>query len=42
VLASNAPYIAVIDANLQNDEKLLPRMLKTLKSDGLDVVTGKP
>ncbi len=40
MLASSAPYLAVIDADLQHDEKLLPRMLATLKSDGLDIVIG--
>jgi dolichol-phosphate mannosyltransferase len=40
MLASSAPYLAVIDADLQHDEKLLPRMLETLKSDGLDIVVG--
>jgi dolichol-phosphate mannosyltransferase len=40
MLASNAAYLAVIDADLQHDERLLPQMLETLKSDGLDVVVG--
>ncbi len=40
MLASSAPYLAVIDADLQHDERLLPRMLATLKSDGLDIVVG--
>jgi dolichol-phosphate mannosyltransferase len=40
MLASSAPYLAVIDADLQHDEKLLPRMLATLKTDGLDIVIG--
>lgn len=40
VLASSAPYVAVMDADLQHDEKLLPQMLATLKGDGLDVVVG--
>src|SRR4029077_9595929 len=30
ILASSAPYVAVMDADLQHDEQLLPRMLKTL------------
>src|SRR4051812_43145370 len=34
LLASSAPYLAVMDADLQHDEKLLPRMLATLKEDG--------
>ena len=40
VLSSAAPYVAVIDADLQHDEKLLPRMLDTIKGDDLDVVVG--
>jgi dolichol-phosphate mannosyltransferase len=40
VLASSAPYIAVIDADLQHDEQLLPRMLETLKSGAFDIVVG--
>ena len=32
VLASCSPYIAVIDADLQHDERLLPRMLEALES----------
>lgn len=38
--ASTAPYVAVIDADLQHDETLLPRMLETLESDPVDVVVG--
>jgi len=37
-LASAAPYVAVIDADLQHDETLLPRMLKTLKDGDVDLV----
>lgn len=37
VLASAAPYVAVIDADLQHDETLLPRMLQAIKS-GADLV----
>src|SRR5437868_1438698 len=40
MLTSSAPYLAVIDADLQHDEKLLPRMLAPLKTDGLDIVIG--
>jgi dolichol-phosphate mannosyltransferase len=38
--ASTAPYVAVIDADLQHDETLLPRMLDTLQSEPVDVVVG--
>lgn len=41
MLASCAPLVAVIDADLQHDERLLPRMLDELARDpGLDVVVG--
>jgi dolichol-phosphate mannosyltransferase len=40
VLASAAPYIAVIDADLQHDERLLPRMLEILRNEPCDVVVG--
>jgi dolichol-phosphate mannosyltransferase len=39
-LASSAPYIAVMDGDLQHDERLLPRMLETLKKDGNEIVVG--
>ena len=40
MLASSAPFLAVIDADLQHDEKLLPRMLAVMKADDLDIVVG--
>ena len=40
ILASAAPYIAVIDSDLQHDERLLPRMLERLKAASLDIVVG--
>jgi dolichol-phosphate mannosyltransferase len=40
MLASSAPYLAVMDADLQHDEALLPKMLATLKEDGTDIVIG--
>jgi dolichol-phosphate mannosyltransferase len=40
MLASSAPYLAVIDGDLQHDERLLPEMLKALKSENLDLVVG--
>ena len=40
ILASSAPYVAVIDADMQHDETVLPRMLETLKAEGLDIVVG--
>ncbi len=40
VQASSAPYVAVLDADMQHDESLLPRMLAALKAEGLDIVLG--
>lgn len=40
MLASSAPYIAVIDGDLQHDEKLLPEMLADLRSGSFDVAVG--
>lgn len=40
MLATAAPHIAVIDADLQHDEALLPAMLETLREEGLDLVVG--
>lgn len=40
MLASSAPYLAVIDADLQHDETLLLPMLNTLKTGDEDVVIG--
>jgi dolichol-phosphate mannosyltransferase len=40
ILASSAPFIAVMDADLQHDESLLPKMLATIKEQQLDIVVG--
>jgi dolichol-phosphate mannosyltransferase len=40
VLACAAPYVAVMDADLQHDERLLPEMLRALQSDAGDLVVG--
>jgi dolichol-phosphate mannosyltransferase len=39
-LSSSAPYFAVIDADMQHDEAILPQMLERLKQDDLDIVVG--
>ena len=39
-LAASATYIAVMDADMQHDENLLPQMLAMLKSDSADLVVG--
>jgi dolichol-phosphate mannosyltransferase len=40
MLSSAAPYLAVMDADLQHDETLLPRMLRLLREDAADLVIG--
>jgi dolichol-phosphate mannosyltransferase len=40
MMATAAPYIAVMDADLQHDETLLPRMLGLLKAEFLDIVVA--
>jgi len=39
-LASDAPWVALMDADLQHDETRLPAMLNLAKSEGLDLVVG--
>ena len=39
-LSSAAPYIAVMDGDLQHDATLLPAMLDRIKEDGLDIVVA--
>src|ERR1700742_3745319 len=40
MLSSSAPYVAVMDADLQHDEKVLPLMLAKLESGAADLVAG--
>jgi len=40
MLASSAPYLAVIDGDLQHDETLLPKMLAVLKEEQTDIIIG--
>jgi len=40
MMATAAPVLAVMDADLQHDETLLPRMLALLGQDDLDIVVG--
>jgi len=40
ILSSSSDYVAVMDADLQHDESLLPTMLATLKSEPIDIVIG--
>jgi dolichol-phosphate mannosyltransferase len=39
-MASAAPYVVVIDADLQHDETILPRMLQTLRGGDKDLVVA--
>ena len=39
-LATSAPYVAVMDADLQHDESILPSMLEALRGGGVDVAIG--
>jgi dolichol-phosphate mannosyltransferase len=39
-MATSANYIAVMDADLQHDETILPKMLSQLRDRSLDVVVG--
>jgi len=40
ILSVSAPWVGVMDADLQHDESILPKMLETLKSEPLDIVIG--
>ena len=40
MMATAAPYIAVMDADLQHDERILPEMLAILKRGDHDLVVG--
>ena len=40
MLSTPAPYIAVMDGDMQHDENILPRMLECIRSNHLDVVVG--
>lgn len=40
MLSSSAPYLAVIDGDMQHDETLLPRMLEELRTGDADIVVG--
>jgi len=40
MMSSAAPYIAVMDADLQHDERILPQMMRQLIEKNLDIVVG--
>lgn len=40
ILATSSPVIAVMDADLQHDERILPQMLDHIRKGGIDLVVG--
>ena len=40
MLATSADYLAVMDADLQHDERVLPQMLEMIRGGGFDLVVG--
>lgn len=40
MLASSAPYLAVMDADLQHDERIIPDMLGAVRHNGFDIAVG--
>jgi dolichol-phosphate mannosyltransferase len=40
LLATSAPYVAVMDGDLQHDERLLAQMLTELRTHDIDIVVG--
>lgn len=40
MLSSQAPFVAVMDADLQHDERLVPEMLAQLRSQAADIAIG--
>ncbi len=40
ILAAAAPFVAVMDADMQHDESILPEMLRRMREDNLDLVVG--
>lgn len=40
IMSSSAPFVAVMDGDLQHDETLLPKMLDAAMSEDLEVVIG--
>jgi dolichol-phosphate mannosyltransferase len=40
ILATSAPIVAVMDADLQHDETLLPQMLEAVRGGGIDIAVA--
>ncbi len=40
IMAASAPFVAVMDADMQHDESVLPEMLRRMQEENLDLVVG--
>jgi dolichol-phosphate mannosyltransferase len=40
ILSSSAPFVAVMDGDMQHDERILPQMLELLRANRADIVVG--
>lgn len=40
MMSTSAPFVAVMDGDMQHDETVLPTMFRKLQRDGVDVVVG--
>jgi dolichol-phosphate mannosyltransferase len=40
IMATSARYVAVMDADMQHDERILPKMLARMRAERLDLVVG--
>jgi dolichol-phosphate mannosyltransferase len=40
ILGASAPFVAVMDADLQHDESILPEMLRRIQAENLDLVVA--
>jgi len=40
ILSSSSPFVAVMDGDLQHDERILPAMLRILREEDVDLVIG--
>ena len=40
ILSTSTPYVAVIDGDMQHDERVLPQMLEALRNQDADLVVG--
>ena len=40
ILGAAAPFVAVMDADMQHDETILPEMLRRIREENLDLVVG--